>query len=131
MSTLNVSNITDGTTTVGTSYVVNGSAKATASFSQSANIIRDSLNTSSLTDTSTGKGDLNWISAMSGAGYASLGTSNAVSSGTPYAVTLIDASSGSLRTPSKWYYQSVYSNNSSSSFHDPSYGSVAIHGDLA
>ena len=28
MSTLNVSNITDGTTTVGTSYVVNGSAKA-------------------------------------------------------------------------------------------------------
>ena len=32
MSTLNVSNITDGTDTVGTSYVVNGSAKAWAAY---------------------------------------------------------------------------------------------------
>jgi len=32
MSTLNVSNITDGTTTVGTNYVVNGSAKAWVNF---------------------------------------------------------------------------------------------------
>ena len=36
MSTLNVSNITDGTTTVGTSYVVNGSAKAWVSINHNS-----------------------------------------------------------------------------------------------
>jgi len=38
MSTLNVSNITDGTDTVGTSYVVNGSAKAWVNFNGTGTI---------------------------------------------------------------------------------------------
>ena len=51
MSTLNVSNITDGTDTVGTSYVVNGSAKAWVNFNGSGTIaVRNSLNVASLTD---------------------------------------------------------------------------------
>jgi len=55
MSTLNVSNITDGTTTVGTSYVVNGSAKAWVHASTiSTYSIFDSLNTSSITDSGSG-----------------------------------------------------------------------------
>jgi hypothetical protein len=56
MSTLNVSNITDGTTTVGTSYVVNGSAKAHVNFDGNSIAIRTgSLNISSVTDNATGK----------------------------------------------------------------------------
>ena len=55
MSTLNVSNITDGTTTVGTEYVVNGSAKAWVIFDSSGTVtIRDGLNVSSITDSAAG-----------------------------------------------------------------------------
>ena len=54
MSTLNVSNITDGTTTVGTGYVVNGSAKAWNNTNSGGGIINNSFNISSLTDVGTG-----------------------------------------------------------------------------
>ena len=71
MSTLNVSNITDGTTTVGTSYVVNGSAKAWVNFSGSGTIAaRDSYNLSSLTDNGTGLYDVNFSNSMNNDDYA-------------------------------------------------------------
>ena len=55
MSNLVVSNISDGTTSVGTGYVVNGSAKAWVSFISVGTVsIRDSLNTSSINDNGTG-----------------------------------------------------------------------------
>lgn len=70
MSTLNVSNITDGTTTVGTSYVVNGSAKQWCRWNQTGTAaINDSFNTSSLTDNGTGKGELTYTSNMSNGNY--------------------------------------------------------------
>ena len=59
MSTLNVSNITDGTDTVETGYVLNGSAKAHVNFS-SARAIRKSLNVSSITDSATGRAIVNF-----------------------------------------------------------------------
>ena len=66
MSTLNVSNITDGTTTVGTSYVVNGSAKAWVNFNGTGTIAtRDSLNVSSLTDDGVGQYSFTLTNAMS------------------------------------------------------------------
>ena len=55
MSTLSVSNITDGTDTVGTSYVVNGSAKAWSNTNSTGTTINDSFNISSLGDTGTGR----------------------------------------------------------------------------
>jgi hypothetical protein len=80
MSTLNVSNITDGTTTVGTSYVVNGSAKAWTYFKGDGTAaIQNSLNTSSLTDVSTGTYQLNWSSSFSNALYTQLGGKHALS----------------------------------------------------
>lgn len=55
MSTLNVSNITDGTDTVETGYVLNGSAKAWCNFNGTGTIAtRTSLNVSGLTDNGTG-----------------------------------------------------------------------------
>ncbi len=55
MSTLQVSNISDGTTTVGTEYVVNGSAKAFVGVGLTNNYqIYDSFNVSSVTDDGTG-----------------------------------------------------------------------------
>ena len=74
MSTLNVSNITDGTTTVGTSYVVNGSAKAWVNFNGQGTIaIRESLNVSSLTDRGTGQYTVNFSSAFADANYSAVG----------------------------------------------------------
>jgi hypothetical protein len=67
MSTLNVSNITDGTTTVGTSYVVNGSAKAWASFHHVSGVptlSSGSLNVSSLADNGTGEVGVNFSSSF-------------------------------------------------------------------
>ena len=131
MSTLNVSNITDGTTTVGTGFVVNGSAKAWATFDQNTPTIVDSINTSSLTDTATGKGDLNWTSAMSNTLYSVPTNSNYVSSATAYAVTLVDDYNQNNRTASKWYFRNAYANNASAAFFDSDRGQVVVLGDLA
>ena len=69
MSTLNVSNITDGTTTVGTSYVVNGSAKAWAAYNGQGTVsTRQSFNVSSMTDVSTGTYTFQLVSGLSGSG---------------------------------------------------------------
>lgn len=70
MSTLNVANVTDGTTTVSTNYVVNGSAKAWVNFNGTGTIAaRDSLNLSSLTDNGTGDYTVNLSNNMSNGNY--------------------------------------------------------------
>lgn len=77
MSTLNVANITDGTDTVETGYVVNGSAKAWVNFNGTGTVaIRNSLNVASITDQGTGDYDINISNAMSGADYAYAGAAN-------------------------------------------------------
>jgi len=67
MSTLNVSNITDGTTTVGTGYVVNGSAKAWCANSQTA--IADSFNCASITDNAAGTLTVSYTNNFGSANY--------------------------------------------------------------
>ena len=74
MSTLSVSNITDGTDTVETGYVVNGSAKAWVNFNGTGTVaIRDSLNMSSLTDNGTGDYTRTVSSAFGSADYSTSG----------------------------------------------------------
>lgn len=132
MSTLSVSNVSDGTTTVGTGFVVNGSAKAWTLFNQATPAITDSLNTSSLTDTSNGQGDLNWTNAMDNATYAASGTAPVASSTNPYVTaTMDDTAQSDHRTASKWYFQCVYANASSAGYFDGTVQSASIFGDLA
>tara|TARA_E500000318_G_scaffold5535_2_gene5640 strand:+ start:753 stop:1139 length:387 start_codon:yes stop_codon:yes gene_type:complete len=50
---------------IATNYVVNGSAKAWFTYEQAANTLRKSLNTSSITDTATGRFSYNATSAFS------------------------------------------------------------------
>jgi len=74
MSTLEVSNLNDGTTTVATTYVTNGSAKAWINFNGSGTIAaRDSFNHSSLTDNGTGDYTIGLSSAMGNTNYATTG----------------------------------------------------------
>ena len=76
MSTLNVSNISDGTDTVETGYVVNGSAKAWVNYHMTSNAIGGSFNTSSVTDNGTGSFTLLFSSQMADA-YFLAASSNA------------------------------------------------------
>ena len=70
MSTLNVANVTDGTTSVPTGYVVNWSAKAWCNVNGSGTIaIRDSQNVSSVTDNGTGDISYNFSNSMANANY--------------------------------------------------------------
>ena len=66
MSTLEVSNLNDGTTTVGTTFITNGSAKAWVNYNGTTNAIRSSLNTSSMTDNATGDFTQNFTSSFDG-----------------------------------------------------------------
>jgi hypothetical protein len=52
-----------------TDYVVNGSAKAWVLWNQSSPTVYDSLNVSSMTDSSTGFFDMNFSSAFGSANY--------------------------------------------------------------
>lgn len=76
MSTLEVSNLNDGTTTVATTYITNGSAKVFCQFDGDASTVtaNESLNVSSITDNGTGSYTLTFSNAMSSDNHASLGT---------------------------------------------------------
>jgi hypothetical protein len=66
MSTLEVQNISDGTDTVETGYVVNGSAKVWCYLNGTGTIaIADSFNTASLTDLGTGDYAVNLTNSLS------------------------------------------------------------------
>lgn len=79
MSTLSVSNITDGTDTVGTSYVLNGSAKVWVNFNGTGTVaIRDSLNVTSITDGGTGVYSYNITNALGNTNVSCQGTCHAV-----------------------------------------------------
>lgn len=76
MSTLNVSNITDGTDTVGTSYVVNGSAKAWARYDGASNSV-SSFNVSSLVDDGTaGNTTVSFTNNMANDDYLGVASAN-------------------------------------------------------
>ena len=69
--TVEAADLSDGTTTVGTEYVTNGSAKAWVNLNGTGTIAaRDSLNVSSLTDNGTGDYTVNIDSNMADGNYA-------------------------------------------------------------
>jgi hypothetical protein len=69
--TVEAADLSDGTTTVGTEYVTNGSAKAWVNFDGTGTIAaRDSLNLSSLTDSGTGSYVVNFSNAFGAADYS-------------------------------------------------------------
>ena len=70
MSTLEVSNLNDGTTTLATTYMTNGSAKAWVHFNGTGTVaIYESLNTSSITDAGTGAYWQNFSTSMNTVNY--------------------------------------------------------------
>jgi hypothetical protein len=82
MSSLIVSNVSDGTLSIPTTYVTNGSAKAWVNFNGTGTIAaRDSFNVASLTDNGTGIYTVTYTSAFATANYVSNGESVGFSGG--------------------------------------------------
>jgi hypothetical protein len=122
MSTLSVSNITDGTDTVETGYVVNGSAKAWINFNGSGTVAtRDSYNISSLTDNATGDYATSFTNSFANTNYVATFGNN---SGSTYILNYYNDANvftGSLR---------MYSYNTSIAV-DVNIATCDIMGDLA
>ncbi len=125
MSTLEVSNLNDGTTTVATTFVTNGSAKVWVHFHGNGTVaIQDSLNTSSITDNGQGYYSVNFSSNFNTNNYAASSLSNhlgGVTSQTWMSTTSWLASSLGLLAErfdntSRW---------------DPTETTATFHGDLA
>ena len=120
MSTLTISNLNDGTTTVPTTYITNGSAKAYAMCNTAGDaILGTSMNVSSITDVSTGKRELNLTSAMSTTLSPSVGGNQAGNIGDVY--TAFNPNASTLR---------LYLTSSSHAYTDYDGTAVAL-GDLA
>jgi len=122
MSTLSVSNITDGTDTVETGYVVNGSAKAWVNFNGTGTIAaRDSLNVASLTDNGVGNFTVGLTNNMANANYSSVITGSAGSSSSVFVTQNINATS----------YVLLDQRQSNGANIDLPYMQLASYGDLA
>jgi hypothetical protein len=125
-------NISDGTTTLATGYVVNGSAKAWVNFDGTGTIAaRDSLNLSSLTDNGTGDYTVNFSSAFGAADYvptfgAQADQVNSTNNGNVYGQ--IARFTTALATASARFSWGI---GGISSTFDPIVAAATIHGDLA
>jgi hypothetical protein len=138
MSTLNVSNITDGTDTVGTSYVVNGSAKAWVTINQKVTqAFKDSFNTSSLTDNSTGETTVTFSSSFDNTNYSvvtgSVGESNHTRGGFTFGLAIEGNYTPTSLTVSACRMRSNYGSTTSANGGqvDLGHASASYIGDLA
>ena len=97
MSTLNVSNITDGTDTVETGYVLNGSAKAWVGVLSATATIGDSLNVSSAVDDGAGLEQVLFTASFGNNNYVTLGSLDRTTFGpTPRIVVFYQKAVGSV-----------------------------------
>jgi len=128
MSTLEVSNLNDGTTTVATTYITNGSAKAWANFTGiSTTALRDSLNVSSLTDGGTGDTTVTFSSAMNNANYTGSWYNNAGNYTTHGAFSNHYTGGFASRTTTSYGVFAYQASNAIDAFHND----TTIFGDLA
>ena len=130
MSTLNVSNITDGTDTVETGYVLNGSAKAWVNFNGTGTIAtRDSFNVSGLTDNGTSDYTNSFTSAMSNGDYIEVDGS--VYTGTTRGTCLNGSNYSSLSTSFRVMHVITDDNAGGAQTGDPQFIKRGFLGDLA
>lgn len=131
MSTLEVSNLNDGTTTVATTYITNGSAKAWCNFNGTSTVaIRNSLNTSSITDVGTGQYTTNYTSSFNSADYAYLATADGIYNGTVCSAGHGDSDNTPLAVGST-RVETRGGESSSAALLDPVYVMITASGDLA
>ena len=129
MSTLNVANISDGTDTVGTGYVVNGSAKAWVNFNGTGTtVIRDSFNITDIFDITTGQTRASFTNNMSDdAEFAMTCTASNSGGGSAFAIYAPNITAKSESSTGTIFTGLV----STGAAVDDAHVSVLINGDLA
>ena len=136
MSTLEVSNLNDGTTTVATTYITNGSAKAYAHYDQvtSSLTVRKTFNCSSLTDDGTGQVTTNYTSNLSDTYYVAGGHTGRDSASSVTAYWIFPTSDTSIvYSTSATSWKSGFNGGSSSALtaNDMIINLMTLQGDLA
>ena len=121
MSTSVTSNVSDGTLSIPTAFVTNGSAKAWANYSGVTVTIRDSLNTSSIVDNGAGLQTTSYTSSMVNIFYSLL-TGASSPGDTGMLVKVLGQATGSCQ-----FFHYTGSNNGL----DNSNFSFGVQGDLA
>ena len=126
-SELRVNTLKDasGNNSIATSFVAGGSAKQWVNFNGTGTIaIRDSLNTTSLTDNGTGDQSVTIANDMDNANYSLSITSNNVQT------AIGDATNWSKTDPTVTLYRLI-TRGSGSSYQDSQFVCCEVHGDLA
>ena len=122
MSTLEVSNLNDGTTTLATTYVTNGSAKVWCNTNQVGTMaVQDSFNVSSIQDQGAGFNLHNFTSAMTNNVYSTTACSE-------YNTMQGINGAGGSKTASS---MGIVNLNSGGSYEDRNDTCIQIQGDLA
>ena len=124
-------NVTDGTTTVGTGFVVNGSAKAWCCWNGTGTAaIRDSFSISSMTDNADGDYTFAYTNNFGSANYTIAG-SFAFSSAITNYVYSVQPRENSAVAASSARLILAYANSSAQGITDYPYAAFNAHGDLA
>jgi hypothetical protein len=124
--TVTSANISDGTDTVATGYVVNGSAKAWVNFDGTGTAaISDSLNMSSLTDNGTGDYTLTYSNSLTGVFSNIVACSQSGRSSTQRAMAYDSA------TANSFVMGTYIDTGSTQTAFDNSLNDAAVFGDLA
>ncbi len=124
--TIQTPNISDGTDTVATGYVVNGSAKAWACVNQTGTqTVLDSFNIASITDTSVGETVYSLTNIMNNAFYSLNGTGT---NGNNYVGVHDDTETNGFNTASQY---NAETRNFDGTNEDAKRQYTTIHGDLA
>ena len=133
-SELRVNTLKDasGNNSVAMSTVSNGTPKGYAYWNQETPGLTDSLNASSLTDSATGVGGINWSSAMSSASYMCTTGAPTVSASNVYGSMALDDGvyAYQTKTTTFWPFNTLYT-ETAAAFNDSRGSICAAMGDLA
>ena len=123
MSTITVANISDGTDTVATTYVTNGTAKMTIEYTTlSSTVINESSNVASITDVGTGYSSIYFTNLMASFTFPAMGSGD-TDAGSSYNFV-----GPSFKSPTQLVIETV---NTAGNSGDTSKIGVAVFGDIA
>ena len=132
MSTLTISNLSDGTKTVATTNLTNGSAKAYVTFngvslttSTDKTGVDQSFNISSVVDVAVGRGTVGFTNAMSGSYHCSTASAGDASSSAARNIMVNDGLANTTTT-CRFHIE-----NHSNTLGDAEYTGIVTQGDLA
>ena len=129
MSTLEVSNLNYGTTTVASTYVTNGSAKVIVRYNMSGAIQGTSMNVSSVTDSGGGRQSPQFTNAFSDANYVCMATVTDTLGVSNHGMIVNQDNSGTVSASETRI--GIVDGDDGNAYSDAEFANVSLFGDLA